>query len=319
MAEQLFVGIDLGGTKIAAGVVSSRGELRGFATAPTPVRDPVATVVRLAVSVTREAAKSASVSIKRLAGGGVGAPGPVDVKAGLVVSPPNLPGWRDVPLGRLLGRSLGLTLALQNDANVAGLAEHRFGAGRGCSPLVYLTVSTGIGGAILLDGRLVSGVRGAAGEVGHLVLLPDGPLCGCGNRGCLEALASGTAVARRAREAVRHAVKSRLTERFAARPSRITAAAVAELAREGDPEAVRILSEAMEHLGRGVAGLVNLMNPERVVIGGGLSALGPALFDPVRRAVARYANVLAAASVSVVPAELGPHSGVIGAAALAMP
>jgi glucokinase len=318
MAESLYLGIDLGGTKIAAGVVSPAGELRASVQVPTPVREGVKAVIRAMVSASRGAAKAAGVGIGHLAGAGVGAPGPVDVEAGLVVSPPNLPGWRDVALGQLLGRSLGLTVALQNDANVAGLAEYRFGAGRGCSPLVYLTVSTGIGGAVLLDGKLLSGVRGGAGEVGHIVLLPDGPLCGCGNRGCLEALASGTAVARRAREAVRQSAPSRLTERFASRPSRITAAVVADFAQAGDAESQRILSEAMEHLGRGVAGVVSLLNPERVVIGGGLSALGPALFEPVRRAVARLANGLASSSVSVVPAELGPHSGVIGAAALAM-
>ncbi len=319
MAESLYLGIDLGGTKIAAGVVSVGGEVRGFARAATPAREGVEVVVRAMAGVAREAARGAGVSVKRLAGGGVGAPGPIDSVAGLVVSSPNLPGWRDVALGRLLGRSLGLKLSLENDANLAGLAEYRFGAGRGCSPLYYLTVSTGIGGALLLDGKLVVGARGAAGEVGHLVLVPDGPLCGCGNRGCLEALASGTAVARRAREAVRRSVVSMLTERFAARPSRITAAVVADFARQGDPEAQRILAEAMEHLGRGVAGVVNLLNPERIVIGGGLSSLGPLLFDPVRRAVARYANDLASESVSVVEAELGSRSGLLGAAALAMP
>jgi len=321
MAEPLYLGIDLGGTKIAAGVVSAQGELRGVARAVTPAREGVNAVVRAMADVAREAARSAGVGVRRLAGGGVGAPGPIDSVAGLVVSPPNLPGWRDVALGRLLGRALGLELglALENDANLAGLAEYRFGAGRGCSPLLYLTVSTGIGGAFLLDGKLVVGARGAAGEVGHLMLVPNGPLCGCGNRGCLEALASGTAVARRARESVRRSVPSVLTERFASRPSRITAAVVADVARAGDPEAQRILSEAMEHLGRGVAGVVNLLNPERVVIGGGLSSLGAVLFDPVRRAVTRHANALAASSVSVVAAQLGAHSGLIGAAALAMP
>jgi glucokinase len=243
MAEPLYLGIDLGGTKIAAGVVSPQGVLRGLASTSTPAREGVPAVVRAMAGVAREAARAAGVGVKRLAGGGVGAPGPIDSVAGLVVSPPNLPGWQNVALGQLLGRALGLRLALENDANLAGLAEHRFGAGRGCSPLVYLTVSTGIGGALLLDGELVVGARGVAGEVGHLVLLPDGPLCGCGNRGCLEALASGTAVARRAREAVRQSVPSRLTERFASRPSRITAAVVADLAREGDPEARRILAD----------------------------------------------------------------------------
>ncbi len=318
MAAPLYLGLDLGGTKIAAAVVSSTGKIQGSASVATPASEGVKAVIGAMASAAREAAREAGVSVKQLAGGGVGAPGPIDVEAQRVVSPPNLPGWRDVALGKLLGRRLGLSLRLDNDANLAGLAEYRFGAGRGCSPLIYLTVSTGIGGAVLIDGKIMSGARGAAGEVGHMVLVPNGPLCGCGNRGCLEALASGTAVAKRAREAVRQGARSVLTERYGARPSRITAAVVTEHARARDPEAVRILAEAMAHLGRGVAGLVSLLNPERVVIGGGLSSIGPELFEPVRRAVVRQTSALAASSVSVVPAALGAHSGVIGAAALAM-
>jgi len=318
MSEPIFLGIDLGGTKIAAGLVTRAGELRSLARVSTPARDGVEAVVEATWEVTKQAARGGSVAVKRIAGVGVGAPGPIDGATGVVAAPPNLPGWKDVDLRGLLERRLGRPVQLENDANVAGLAEVRFGAGRGCSPVVYLTVSTGIGGALLVDGRLVTGAAGAAGEAGHLVVLPDGPSCGCGGRGCLEALASGTAIARRAREVVRQGASSALTERFGGRPGRITAKAVGRLADRGDPEAQRIVTQAMEYLGVGVANLVNLINPERVVIGGGLTALGARLFDPVRRAVQRHCNPVAARAVTIEPAALGADSGVIGAAALAM-
>ncbi len=318
MAEPLYLGIDLGGTKIATAVVSRGGEILAQARGPTPARHGVHAVVRAMAALATEAVNEAALDLRSLAGVGLGAPGPIDAEAGLVVSPPNLPGWRNVDLAELLGEMLHTRLVLGNDANLAALAEHRFGAGRGCSPLVYLTVSTGIGGAILLDGKLLSGVRGTAGEVGHMVLLPQGPLCGCGNRGCLEALASGTAIARQARESVRRGVPSALAERFASQPELVTAASVAEAARGGDLEALIILRTAMDHLGRGVANLVSLLNPERVVIGGGLASLGPDLLEPVTAAVHRLANPVAASSVSILLAELGPDAGVLGAAAAAM-
>ncbi|MFH2006910.1 MAG: ROK family protein [bacterium] len=318
MREPIYLGIDLGGTKIAAGLVTRAGELRSLARVATPARQGVEAVVAAAWEVTKLAARGAQVAVGRITGVGVGAPGPIDRTAGVVVAPPNLPGWKDVDLRSLMERRLRAPVHLENDANAAGLAEVRFGAGRGCSPVIYLTVSTGIGGALLVDGRLITGAAGAAGEAGHLVVLPDGPSCGCGGRGCLEALASGTAVARRAREAVRRGAASALTERFGSRPGRITARTVAKLADQGDPEAQRIVTQAMEYLGIGVANLVNLINPERVVIGGGLTALGPRMFDPVRRAVRRHCNPVAVRAVTIEPAALGADSGVIGAATLAM-
>ena len=318
MPKSIYLGVDLGGTKIAVAVVSARGEVLGEQRVKTPGREGPEAVIDALCEAVRQAAESAGVGLKNITAGGVGAPGPIDVRAGRVVAPPNLPGWTDVALGELLQERLGFPIRLENDANVAGLAEHRFGAGRGCSPLVYLTVSTGIGGALLVQGKLYAGATGAAGEFGHMILLPDGPLCGCGGRGCLEALASGTAIANRAQEIVRRGVASLLTERYAKRPNRITAEIVSSFAEAGDVEAKRILDHAMASLGMGVAGLVNALNPQRVVIGGGLSGLGPRLFEPVRRAVARHANPVAAGAVTIVPAELGDRVGVLGAAALAM-
>lgn len=312
------LGIDLGGTKIAASVVSSDGDLSGEVRVPTPAADGPEAVIDAMVSTARRALAVSSLGPDDLTGVGVGAPGPVDPVRGRVVRPPNLPGWQDVALREALSTRLGLPVTLDNDANAAGLAEARFGAGRGCSPLLYLTVSTGIGGAILLDGQLLHGATGAAGEVGHIVLDPGGPRCGCGGRGCLEALASGTAIARDARAAIESGRDSTLAERFSDRPEDLGAADVARAARQGDALAAEVLTGALDSLGLGVASLVNVLNPARVVVGGGLSALGERLLAAILQGIARQANPMARSAVSVRLAALGPQVGVLGAAALVL-
>jgi glucokinase len=184
--------------------------------------------------------------------------------------------------------------------------------------MIYVTASTGIGGGLILNGRLYSGATGAAGEIGHMTVLPWGPYCGCGNRGCLEALASGTAIAREGREMVRRGVPTLIAELAEGNPERVTAKLVAEAADKGDIEAQELLAEAMTYLGVGMASLVNLFNPELIVIGGGLTNMGEGLFGPVRRAIERRAFPAAARAVQVVPAELGDDVGVLGAVAAAM-
>ena len=184
--------------------------------------------------------------------------------------------------------------------------------------MIYVTVSTGIGGGLILGGKLYHGVDGGAGEIGHITVLPDGPLCNCGNRGCLEALASGTAIAREARERVAHDTPTLIADLAQGDPGRITARLVAEAASQGDAEAQHILSTAMNYLGIGMANLVNLFNPQLIVIGGGLTNVGDKLFDPVRHAIDRHAFTAAAQAVRVVRAELGDDAGVMGAAAVAL-
>lgn len=184
--------------------------------------------------------------------------------------------------------------------------------------MIYVTVSTGIGGGLILDGKLYHGASGMAGEIGHMTIVPYGPLCGCGNRGCLEALASGTAIARQARERVARGVPTLMADLAAGDPERITAKLVAEAAHQGDAEAREILAEAMNYLGIGMANLVNLFNPELIVIGGGLTNIGELLFGPVRRAIDRRAFRAQAQTVQVVQAKLGKDVGVLGAAAVAL-
>jgi glucokinase len=317
-ADALVIGIDLGGTKITTGLVECSGRLLARDYRETlAVHGPEAVIARMLDAVHTVLAQ-AGMGKEQVAALGVGSPGPLDIGAGVVVSPPNLPGWERVPLRQRLQDALGIPTFLENDANAAALGEYRFGAGQGCQHMVYVTASTGIGGGLILNGALYHGASDLAGEIGHMTILAGGPLCGCGNRGCLEALASGTAIARRARESVARGVPTRIADLAEGQPERISARLVAQAAAEGDAEAQAILAEAMNYLGIGMANLANLFNPQRIVIGGGLTNLGEALFEPVRRAIVRHAFRSAAEAVRVIPAGLGENVGVLGAAAVAL-
>jgi glucokinase len=262
--------------------------------------------------------QDAGVPAEQITAVGVGSPGPVDAAEGLVVAPPNLPGWDRVPLRQTIEDALGIPTYLENDANAAALGENVFGAGRGTKEMIYMTVSTGVGGGFIFGGKLYGGASGAAAEVGHMTILPRGPHCGCGNRGCLEAVASGTAIAREGRELLLRDVPTLIAELAGGDPDLVSAKVVAQAAQQGDAEAEEIIYEAMSYLGVGVANLVNLLNPELIVIGGGLTNMGDALFGAVRRAVDRRTFPIAAQRVRIVPAELGDRVGVLGAAAVAM-
>jgi len=292
-------GVDLGGTKILTALADSEGRIIRKVRMATPVSGGVEAVVDCLVESVRKVAAGVS-----LAAVGVGTPGPVDHVTGLVHQAPNL-GWKGVPLGEMLAGRLLAPVFVENDANCAALGEYRQGAGRGVRHLVYVTVSTGVGGGLILDGRIYHGESGGAGEIGHMTLDPLGPLCSCGRRGCLEACASGTAIAREARK-----------RGFLPAPA--TAKEVAEAARRGDREATAVLRDAFVYLGRGLAAVITLLNPRLVVVGGGVMA-GAADFLPVaREEAARCTYGPAWERVEVVPAFLGADSGVTGAAALAV-
>ncbi|MDY6876827.1 MAG: ROK family protein [Chloroflexota bacterium] len=312
------IGIDLGGTKISTALTDDTGTIIAHDYRETLAAEGQKAVIRRMLDSARQVMAQAGVTQAQVVATGIGAPGPLDIKAGVVMAPPNLPGWDRVPLKQLVENELGIATFLENDANAAALGEHRFGAGRGTEHMIYVTVSTGIGGGLILDGKLYHGISGAAGEIGHITIMPNGPRCGCGNRGCLEALASGTAIARQARERVTHGVPTLIADLAEGIPERITAKLVAEAASRGDIEAQDILAEAMNYLGIGMANLVNLFNPQLIVIGGGLTNIGELLFGPVRRVIARRAFRTPAREVQVVRAELGDHVGVLGAAAVAL-
>ncbi len=317
-ADRLVIGVDLGGTKITTALVDPSGRLLARDYRETLAAEGPEAVIGRILEGIRTVLALQHVPAEQIAALGVGSPGPLDIAAGLVLSPPNLPGWERVPLRQRLQDALGITTFLENDANAAALGEYRFGAGQGCQHMIYVTVSTGIGGGLILNGALFHGASDLAGEIGHMTILAGGPRCGCGNRGCLEALASGTAIARRARESVARGVPTRIAELAGGQPERISARLVAQAAAEGDAEAQGILAEATNYLGIGMANLANLLNPQRIIIGGGLTNLGEALFEPVRRALARHAFPGAARAVEVLPAALGENVGVLGAAAVAL-
>ncbi len=317
-SETPVISIDLGGTKISTALVARDGHIIAQDYQETHAAQGPEAVIRRILDGARRVVAQAGVRSSQAAAIGICAPGPLDTETGEVVSPPNLPGWDHVPVRQLVEDGLGAPTYLEKDANAAALGEHRFGAGRGTQHMIYVTVSTGIGGGLILDGRLYRGSCGMAGEVGHITLMRHGPLCGCGNRGCLEALASGTAIAREARERVAHGVPTLIAVLAEKDPERITAKLVAEAASQGDAEAQEIMAEAMNYLGIGMANLVNLFNPELIVIGGGLANIGEKLLEPVQRAIRRHAYAALAQAVQVVPAELGDDVGVLGAAAVAL-
>jgi len=318
VSERPVIGIDLGGTKISTALVDTAGTIIAHDYRETHATEGQKAVIERMLDAARRVMVRAGVNQAQVAAAGIGAPGPLDVEAGVVVAPPNLPGWDRVPLRRLIESRLGITTFLENDANAAALGEYRFGAGRGVEHMIYVTASTGIGGGLILNGRLYHGASGMAGEIGHITIMPYGPLCGCGNRGCLEALASGTAIARQARERVAHGAPTLIADLAGGDPERVTAKLVAKAASQGDVEAQEILAEAMRYLGIGMANLVNLFNPQLIVIGGGLTNIGEMLFGPVQRAIDRRALPTLAQAVRVVRAELGDNAGVLGAAAVAL-
>jgi glucokinase len=310
-----YLALDVGGTKVAAGVVTGDGAVLSRLRIPT--RDlriggnPLARLIVLG----QEALDAAGG--RPPAGVGITLPGPVDRRELRMRAAPTIPEFEGLPLAGALEDAFGCPAAGDNDANGCALAEARFGAGRGYSHVVYLTVSTGIGGGIVVDGRVFRGAAGASGEFGHQVLLPEGgPLCDCGNTGCLEALASGRGIAARARLAQANA-----PEGTAPRWSRadLTAEVVAEAARAGDLLALRVWQETALYLGLGIANAINILDPDVVVLGGGV-ATGAAdlLFPSLREVVSRRCMPSLRRSVPILPTALGADVGLIGAACLAM-
>lgn len=310
------VGVDLGGTQIRAVLADERGNLLRRLGCDTLASEGPAAVLDRIVAAVREVTAGAS----GVASIGIGAPGPIDSSAGVVTTPPNLPGWSNVPLGSIVEQSTGIPAVLGNDANLAALGEFTFGAGREVQHLIYITVSTGVGGGIIIAGRLLEGQRGAAGEVGHMVVEPGGPLCNCGGHGHLEALVSGTAIGRQAREAVASGAPTMLADLARGNVEGITARTVTEAATLGDTLAIELLTHAGRRLGYAVTNLVHLFNPQMVAIGGGVANAGALLLKPMRDTVLAGRELLPVfkEDLKLVPASLGRDVGLYGAVALAL-
>ncbi|HEY0025464.1 MAG TPA: ROK family protein [Longimicrobium sp.] len=318
--KKWIVGVDLGGTNIVVGLVPIEGgEVLGFRTVPTEsvrgakfVVDRIVSLVEAAIT---EVTAAQGTSRAAVAGVGIGSPGPLDRKTGTVINTPNL-GWRNFPLRDLVANQVKLPCALDNDANCATYGEWWLGAGRGVSSLVGLTLGTGIGGGIVLDGQIYHGCSDVAGEIGHMTIDSNGRKCKCGNYGCLEQYASGPAIALRAAEGIEAGAETSLVEMVDGKLEDITAATVYEATVQGDPYAAEVMKDTARFLGAGVASIINILNPEMVVIAGGVTRAGDTLFEPLRAEVRRRAFRSAQECCKIVPAELPGTAGVVGAAAV---
>jgi glucokinase len=308
------VAIDLGGTKIALGVVSRQYQVLARAHYPTPASAGVDSVIQRIISAVEQITASANMTSSQLCGISIAAAGAIDSRRGIITLSPNLSGWRDIPLGSIIEDRLGIRTWLLNDANAAALGEHHLGAGRGVGSLIYLAIGTGIGGAIIIDGKLYTGACGGAGEIGHMTIDTNGPRCDCGNIGCLEQLAAGKAIAREAKERLGSGERSTLTEAVAGKVENITAKEVAVAAQKGDPLAGEVINNAATYLGIGMVNLVNIFNPEMIVIGGGVAKMGDLLLKPARQVVMDRAFPESVAAVRIVTTELGDDAGLLGAA-----
>lgn len=316
MADELFAGIDLGGTKIRTLVAAADGSVLGDHRIATDDSQGVEAVLGRIIESVGAAAAEAGVEAAALKGIGVSAPGPIDTVRGVITDPPNLHGWHNVPLSRILRDRIGPPTILENDANCQGLAEHRYGAGRGFRHMVFVTASTGIGGGIIIDGELYVGASGAAGEIGHLVVASDGPTCGAGHVGCLEAMASGTAIARDAEALIAQGRLER-TARLAERNPPLDAQDVFQASQEGEAEAAAIITRAARYLGTGFASIINAFNPEAIVVGGGLVNMGDALMIPAIEVARQRSFGQSFADVQILEGELGEKAGALGAIAVA--
>ena len=311
--DPLTIGIDIGGTKILAGVVDSSGTVVELRRRPTLGHDVVG-VENSIVELVTELQQQYDVAAV-----GIGAAGFVDASRSTVMFAPHL-AWRNEPLRARVASRIPIPVVVDNDANTTALGESRFGAGAGYRYVLCITLGTGIGGAIVVDGRVFRGANGMAGEFGHMQVVPDGHRCPCGNRGCWEQYASGNALEREARELIvaRSPVAHHLSEVCGGDPEKLTGPLVTEAARQGDPLSVELLSDVGRWLGTGVAGLVAAFDPSAVIIGGGVSDAGELLLGPTRESMLRsLVGRGFRAEPPVLLAELGPHAGFIGAADMA--
>src|SRR3954454_18112135 len=313
---RFVLGIDIGGTNLVVGSVAEDGSvLHALDSEPThaeagqsDVLDRLITLAQRTIERTRQEVRGADII-----GVGVGAPGPLDTKRGIVLLTPNL-GWVNLPLRQIIHERLGLPAALDNDANCAVLGEWWMGAARGTRNAIGITIGTGIGGGIIVDGKLFHGASDCAGEIGHTTIDTEGRRCKCGNYGCLEAYASGPNIALRAVEEITAGAESRLAAYVGGDLRQITAQTVYQAAHDGDNLALEVVNDTAKFLGTGIANLLNIFNPEVVVVCGGVTLAGDHLFVPLRREVARRAFKPAVAVCRIVPCELSGSAGVYGAA-----
>ena len=305
------VGVDFGATHLSVLVADISARILEEVELGINIQDGPEACLAEANRQVRKAVANAGLELKDILAVGLGVPGPIVSEAGMVVSPPLMPGWDRYPIRDTLEKKWGCPVSVNNDAELGALGEWAFGAGRGEHNLAYIKVGTGIGAGLLLEGQIYRGVTGSAGEIGHLTMDENGPMCTCGNQGCLEAIAGGRAIAQQGQEAARKGVRTQLSRLTPV--ENITARDVASAARKGDLASQQILARAGAHIGIAIAGLVNLFNPGMVIIGGGVAQTGDILLEPMRHAVERRSLPAATRIVRITTAMLGRRSSSMGA------
>lgn len=309
--------VDLGGTRIRAALISADWKLTADERYLTRAAGEAQEVIDQIIAAIENTLKISGLKSSQLHSISIAAPGPINYEKGTVTASPNIPSWQEVPLRSIIKDKFKAKTFIVHDASSAALAELQLGAGRGTKNMIYITVSTGIGAGIIIDGTLYSGATGSAGEVGHMTIDVNGPPCNCGNVGCLEVLASGTAVAREAIKRIRAGEKTSITQLVNGKIDDVTAEKVDIAAQNGDALATQIITQAAYYFGVGLVNLVNIFNPEMIVIGGGMSRMGNRLLEPGRKLVRERAFKEPAGAVRIVTAMLGDNVGLFGAGVFA--
>ncbi|MDQ0496726.1 ROK family glucokinase [Paenibacillus brasilensis] len=312
MSESIYVGVDLGGTAIKVGICNENGQLLHTYEGPTETDKGVDVVISNIEKYVRHIVEQSPYEWDQLMGVGAGVAGFTNVRNGIIVLAPNI-GFRDVPIRALLEERIGKPVKIDNDANVAALGEAWAGAGKGIDNCVCYTLGTGVGGGIIINGKIYQGFSGMAGEIGHMSVVPDleAIQCGCGKMGCLETVSSATGIIRMAKDAVERGDRTSL-----ALEDQIAAKEVFDAAKAGDEVALRIVNRAAFYLGKSMAAVAAVLNPELFIIGGGVSKAGDFLFEEMRRVYTKQAPEPLQQGVSIVPAVLGNDAGIVGAAGL---
>ena len=318
LSKEYFVGVDLGGTKILAGVFNAKLELKGTTKLSTKADRGVEAVIERVARCVKEAVDECDLELSQIRGIGIGAPGAVDSEAGRVIFAPNLPGWKDVPLKKNLEKLLNVPVFLGNDCNVCtlGVFDQEYKAKP--RDLIGIFIGTGIGGGLILNGDLYHGHNLTAGEIGHMVIEVNGPKCGCGNRGCFEALASRTAIFREVQAAVKGGQETLLTDMLGKDLSDMRSGDLRKAIRRGDKLATKVVETAAEFAGIGVANLINVLNPEIVVVGGGvIEALADEMMPTLIKAAKEHVMPGTMSGIEIKASKLGDNAGITGAAVLA--
>lgn len=305
--------VDLGGTNLRAALCDAQAQILRRVSYPTQAGGgPDAVIGRLGDAI----AEVMTGIVDQVAGIGIGAAGPLNPVTGIVMDAPHLPGWHNIPLRNIISARFGLPTFIGNDANLAALAEHTLGAGRGHQDIVYLTISTGIGSGVITAGQMLLGAHGLGAELGHSIVDPDGPPCSGGHHGCLDAFASGTGIARYVAGRIKAGKKTRILKMVGGDPAKIDARVVGEAAKLGDKVAIQAFRRAGRHLGIGIANMLRLFNPTLVVLGGSVAKVGALLTDPMWEAIKEYAPAAYWQGLAIAPAVLGDDVGLLGAAIL---